>query len=39
MILINGFIWTVDGSKPQAEAVAVRGDRIIKVGGTKKCWR
>ena len=39
MILINGFIWTVDESKPQAEAVAVRGDRIIKVGGTKKCWR
>src|SRR5262245_1401985 len=32
LILINGFIWTVDVSKPQAEAVAVRGDRIIKVG-------
>ena len=36
MILINGFIWTVDGSKPQAEAVAVRGDRIIKVGGNEE---
>ena len=36
MILINGFIWTVNGSKPQAEAVAVRGDRIIKVGGNEE---
>src|SRR5262245_53646994 len=27
LILHHGFIWTVDESKPQAEAVAVRGDR------------
>jgi hypothetical protein len=33
LILHHGFIWTVDESKPQAEAIAVRGDKIIKVGG------
>src|SRR5262245_65744341 len=36
LILHHGFIWTVDESKPQAEAVAVRGDRIIKVGGNEE---
>lgn len=36
LILHNGFIWTVDESKPQAEAIAVRGDRVIKVGGNKE---
>jgi predicted amidohydrolase YtcJ len=36
LILHNGFIWTVDESKPQAEAVAVRGDRVIKVGGNEE---
>ena len=32
LILHNGFIWTVDEAKPQAEALAVRGDKLIKVG-------
>lgn len=32
LILYNGFIWTVDEAKPQAEAVAVSGDKIVKVG-------
>src|SRR5262245_3872437 len=36
LILHHGFIWTVDESKSQAEAVAVRGDRIIKVGGNEE---
>jgi predicted amidohydrolase YtcJ len=36
LILHHGFIWTVDESKPQAEAIAVRGDRIIKVGGNEE---
>jgi len=36
LILHNGFIWTVDESRPQAEALAVRGDKIIKVGGAKE---
>ena len=32
MILYRGVVWTVDEAKPQAEAVAIRGDKIIKVG-------
>ncbi len=32
LILHNGFVWTVDGAKPQAEAIATRGEQIIKVG-------
>lgn len=32
LILHNGYVWTVDEAKPQAEAIAVRGDKIIKVG-------
>src|SRR5262245_64787738 len=32
LILHHGFIWTVDETKPQAEALAVRGDQLIKVG-------
>ncbi|MCI0699051.1 amidohydrolase [candidate division KSB1 bacterium] len=32
LILHNGFVWTVDDTKPQAEAVAIRGEQIIKVG-------
>src|SRR5262245_4008410 len=35
LILHHGFIWTVDEVKPQAEAIAVRGDKIIKVGGNE----
>jgi hypothetical protein len=37
---VNGKIWTVDKSKPEAEAVAVLGGRILLVGSTadvKKC--
>jgi hypothetical protein len=36
LILHHGFIWTVDESKPQAEAIAIRGDKIIKVGGNEE---
>lgn len=32
LILHHGKVWTVDKRQPVAEAVAVRGDRIIKVG-------
>jgi predicted amidohydrolase YtcJ len=34
LILRNGFIWTADTSRPKAEAVAIRGDRILAVGST-----
>lgn len=32
LILHHGRVWTVDESRPEAEAVAVRGDRIVAVG-------
>ena len=32
LILFDGVVWTVDSNHPQAEAVAVRGDRIVRVG-------
>jgi predicted amidohydrolase YtcJ len=36
LVLINGKIWTVDGSRPEAEAVAVLGNRIAAVGSTEE---
>ncbi|MGH9851951.1 MAG: amidohydrolase family protein, partial [Blastocatellia bacterium] len=36
LILHHGFIWTVDEAKPQAEAIALRSDKIIKVGGNEE---
>jgi len=33
LILHNGRIWTVDDECPEAQAVAVRGETIVKVGG------
>jgi predicted amidohydrolase YtcJ len=35
LILHSGFIWTLDSSKPAAEAVAILGDKIIKVGSNQ----
>ncbi|HUF03161.1 MAG TPA: amidohydrolase [Aridibacter sp.] len=32
LILHNGSVWTVDDQNPRAEAVAVRGEKIIRVG-------
>jgi predicted amidohydrolase YtcJ len=32
LMVVNARVWTVDSSKPEAEAVAVAGDRIIAVG-------
>ena len=34
LVLVNGRIYTVDPARPWAEAVAVRGDRIVAVGTT-----
>jgi len=36
LILMNGKIITMDTEIPEAEAVAVKGDRIVAVGTTKK---
>jgi predicted amidohydrolase YtcJ len=32
LVLLNGTVHTVDAKQPRAEAVAVRGDRIVAVG-------
>lgn len=32
LVLHNGTVWTLDGTRPDAEAVAVRGSRIARVG-------
>lgn len=32
LILVNGNVYTLDESRPTAEAIAVRGDRIVAVG-------
>lgn len=32
LILHGGRVWTVDPARPEATAVAVRGDRIVRVG-------
>ncbi len=32
LVLMNGKVWTVDADTPTAQAVAVRGDRILAVG-------
>jgi predicted amidohydrolase YtcJ len=32
MVILNGHVWTVDQAHPQAEAVAIHGNRIVAVG-------
>jgi predicted amidohydrolase YtcJ len=41
VIIENARIWTVDPSRPEAEAVAILGDRIVAVGSTPQVdtWR
>jgi len=41
LIIRNARIWTVDPSHPEAEAVAVLGDRIVAVGSNQQvdAWR
>jgi predicted amidohydrolase YtcJ len=34
LVLINGKIWTVNRAQPEAEALAVRRDRLVAVGRT-----
>ena len=36
LILLNGKVFTADLGKPSAEAVAIRGKRIIAVGTNKE---
>jgi len=32
MVITHGHVWTVDPQHPRAEAVAIRGGRIVAVG-------
>jgi predicted amidohydrolase YtcJ len=34
LLVVNARVWTVDGARPEAEAFAVRGGRIVAVGST-----
>ncbi len=36
LLLINAKIWTVNPQQPEAEAVAIRGNRIVAVGTTSE---
>jgi predicted amidohydrolase YtcJ len=36
LVLYNGKIWTVNPDEPWAEAVAIQGEKILKVGTTEK---
>lgn len=31
-VFLNGFVWTVDSDQPEAEALAVKGNKILSVG-------
>jgi predicted amidohydrolase YtcJ len=39
LILLNGKVFTADPAKPSAEAVAIRGDRIIATGNSAEIAR
>jgi len=41
LIIQNARVWTVDASRPEAEAVAILGDRIVAVGSSHEldAWR
>ncbi|HKB97223.1 MAG TPA: amidohydrolase [Terriglobales bacterium] len=41
LIIQNVRVWTVDPSRPEAEAVAILGDRIVAVGSSQQvdAWR
>jgi len=34
MVIINAKVWTVDDTRPEAEAIAIAGERIVAVGLT-----
>jgi predicted amidohydrolase YtcJ len=39
IVLLNGKVWTLEEEQPTAQAVAIRGQRIIKVGTNKEVRR
>jgi predicted amidohydrolase YtcJ len=34
LVLVNGRVYTLDAARPWAEAIAIRGDRLARVGST-----
>ena len=36
LILFDGAVWTVDPAQPQAQAIAIRADRIVRVGSDRE---
>ncbi len=40
-LYLNGLVWTGDPARPRAEALAVRGDRLVAVGSSAElgAWR
>ncbi len=39
IILYNGFVWTVDKKNSAAEAIAIRGERIMAVGSNEQVMK
>ncbi len=39
LVIVNAHVWTVDDARPEAEAVAVRGERIVLVGTSDEVRR
>src|SRR6266581_319914 len=39
LVIVNAHVWTVDDTRPEAEAVAVRGERIVLVGTSDEVRR
>lgn len=39
LVIVNAHVWTVDDTRPEAEAVAVRGERIVLVGTSDEARR
>jgi predicted amidohydrolase YtcJ len=35
LVLSNGYVYTVDGSRSVAQAIAIKGDRIVFVGSNE----
>ncbi len=36
ILLFNGTVWTVNSAQPWAEAVAIRGEKVLEVGSSKE---
>jgi len=36
LVLLNGRFWTANPNQPWAEALAIKGDRILAAAGLKK---